>query len=365
MLLIQNKLRSLSGSWKDRISHVANEHGLDTSINEELGLCIFNYCQINSVKTDKLAQQCRGLILELDTWNIVARSFDRFFNLGECVELQKDFDWSNYFCNEKIDGSLMSLWNYNGTWFVSTRGSFADQKPNGASLTWAEMFWGAFGNKDVLKLLNSDYTYVFEFVSPYTKVVREYPNIDIVLLSVVDNKYGELSPVRVNFVSSQYGFKRPQVYTFKSPKEILDWLDCNGEFDPTFEGFVLRDASGLRIKVKSQKYVLLHRTRNNGQILLPKNLVPYILNNEIDELIVYFNDLIPIVENIKQKLEIELSELLSIYDRFKNLDSQKDFANSVKGFKFSSILFKARKTGEKIENIWKNSPDIIVKTLFS
>jgi hypothetical protein len=265
----------------------------------------------------------------------------------------------------------MSLWNHKGKWFVSTRGSFADQKPNGAPLTWSEMFWIAFGNngkqniKDKLKLLNPEYTYVFEFVSPYTKVVREYPNIDIFLLTVVDNKYGELSPARVNFVSSQYGFKRPQTYIFKSPTEILDWLDSNSEFDQTFEGFVLRDNSGLRIKVKSQKYVLLHRTRNNGNILLPKNLVPYILNNEIDELIVYFNDLKPIVENIKQKLEKELSELLRIYDKFKNLDSQKDFANSIKELRFSSILFKARKTGDKIENIWQNSPDIIIKTLFS
>jgi hypothetical protein len=240
MLLIQQKLSSLKGSSDERISQVAKEHGLDTSINRELGLCIFNYCQINSVKSDKLAQQCRGLILELDTWKVVARSFDRFFNYGECLDLQKDFDWSNYFCNEKIDGSLMSLWYYGGMWRVSTRGSFADQKPNGAPLTWEEMFWQAFGNKDKLKLLNPEYTYVFEFVSPYTKVVREYPDIDIVLLTVVDNTYGELSPRRVDYISHQFGFNRPHVYIFKSPKEILDWLDSNSEFGQTNELVFMR-----------------------------------------------------------------------------------------------------------------------------
>lgn len=364
MLLIQEKLRSLKGNYKDRISYVEHTHGLDTSINEELGLCIFNYNQIESVKSDKLAQQCRGLILELDSWNVVARSFDRFFNYGECLDLQKDFDWSNYFCNEKIDGSLMSLWYHKGKWFVSTRGSFADQKPNGAPLTWEEMFWQAFGNKEKLKLLNPEYTYVFEFVSPYTKVVREYPNIDIFLLTVVDNKYGELSPARVNFISSQYGFKRPQTYIFKSPKEILDWLDCNSEFDQTFEGFVLRDNAGLRLKIKGKKYLELHRLRGNGNCFTYKSLIPFVFDGEESELLVYFKEAQPILDELKVRVNELIDEAMIVWNSAKDEQYQKNFALAIKGrTPLGSVLFTARKLGVCPSTLFANETELFLKIL--
>jgi len=48
-----------------------------------LPLVILNYSQFDSPKDHPLVRECRGLVLEVGSWKIVARSFYRFFNFGE------------------------------------------------------------------------------------------------------------------------------------------------------------------------------------------------------------------------------------------------------------------------------------------
>jgi tRNA splicing ligase len=49
------------------------------------GLVVLNYNQINSPKLDPIVRECRGLILDRNSgYSVVARSFDWFWNYGEC-----------------------------------------------------------------------------------------------------------------------------------------------------------------------------------------------------------------------------------------------------------------------------------------
>src|SRR4051794_28804169 len=90
-----------------------------------LPLVILNYNQINSPKSHPIVRECRQLIFEESpAWNIVARSFFRFFNWGEMKEEMPLFEWEGCWSSAKEDGSLLNLFNYDGDWHIATRASF-------------------------------------------------------------------------------------------------------------------------------------------------------------------------------------------------------------------------------------------------
>lgn len=59
------------------------QYGIVATKDEEGKRVILNYDQIESPKFDPIVKECRGLCLEIGTWNILARGFFRFFNIGE------------------------------------------------------------------------------------------------------------------------------------------------------------------------------------------------------------------------------------------------------------------------------------------
>src|SRR3990167_1264052 len=91
----------------------------------EEGLLVLNYDQINKPTTHPIVMECRGLILDKN-FNIVSRSFDRFFNLGEATETQEHIDISKAYLHDKIDGSLIKIyrWNGDGCDFIKGLGFF-------------------------------------------------------------------------------------------------------------------------------------------------------------------------------------------------------------------------------------------------
>ena len=111
---------------KHGLQKLKDEFGINHSIHPELPLVILNYDQIKSPKNLQIVRECRGLTLNLDDWSLVARSFYRFFNLGES-QIEK-FDFSNFKVQSKEDGSLVVIYYFNGNWHVNTRGSFANDK---------------------------------------------------------------------------------------------------------------------------------------------------------------------------------------------------------------------------------------------
>lgn len=68
------------------------------------GKVSFNYSQALSPMGERICQECRGLILREDTWEILACPFFKFFNYSE--ELCAEIDWKSAKVLEKIDGCL-------------------------------------------------------------------------------------------------------------------------------------------------------------------------------------------------------------------------------------------------------------------
>src|SRR4029077_15803171 len=124
MLEIQKFLRS-GGTFEE-----LRARGIYDYEHPSLPLVGLKYDQIEAIKSDPLVIECRGIVLEKGSWNIIAKGFDRFFNLGEQPEIFKDFDWEEFVCQTKEDGSLIFLYHYADEWRVNTSGSFAQGECN-------------------------------------------------------------------------------------------------------------------------------------------------------------------------------------------------------------------------------------------
>ncbi len=351
-----------------------DQYHLIISRHDSLPLVILNYDQINSPKTDPLVMECRGLVVEEGTWDVIARPFGRFFNLGEAKNICDSFDWSDFSTMEKVDGTLAILYNYNGQWIVNTRRTFGEgQTVTGT--TWKELFFIAADSnfEEFCQDLDPEYTYLFEICSPYNKIVRTYTSPQLYLLAVINKNNGEeLNIKELVKLSSDKNIKFPNYFEFHSPDEIIEWLDENAKNDATFEGVVVKDRNNLRIKIKSKTYVALHQLKSNDNLFIPKNLVPIVLGAECEEVLTYFPEVSQLVYEIKDKLEGEFQKLLQIWKDNKDvpMDQQKEFALKIKDNMFSSILFSIRKefgenqTEEHLRKSWEKSADLIVKKLF-
>jgi len=269
--------------------------------------------------------------------------------------------------HEKVDGSLILMYFYDGNWHINTRGSFADGNLGFTGKSWKEWVIESVLNKNEIDKLDPLFTYIMEFVSPYNKVVRIYPQPQLYLLSVMETDVGtEMNEEAADAVASTLGILRPKRFLLSSnPQEIKDFLIDNSKSDPTFEGFVLVDSVGNRIKFKSETYVNLHHLLDNGNIFNPSRLVPVILNGERDEIVAYLPELERHFDNIEKVLNEAYDQMMVVWEKVKDIESQKEFAILVVGStSFPSILFSSRKEAVYPKVVWDRSPELLVKTLF-
>lgn len=341
------------------LGNLNSEFGIEHTISDCGKKVILNYSQIDSPKNHPIVQECCGLCLEIDTWRVVAKSFNRFFNYGELPEYHKNFNFKSFSTQEKVDGSLLKLYYYNNEWRLQTRGSFAQGEiVNGANYTWYSLFFPFFKNLDKL---HKTITLVCEGVSPYNQVVRLYKKPDVYLLTAFNNEtLEELRVEECDEIAEIVGLKRPQLYTFSSAQECVDYLENLSDF--SFEGFVLRDDNNLRIKIKNKNYLLLHRTINN-HVLKDEDFLNLVLDNEYDEFLSVFPKHKEKIYLIKDKVENIKSSSLNYYKNIEDINNQKDFAIKAQQTKFSHILFNLRKNGGRWDLIEKDNRKLILLSL--
>lgn len=342
------------------------ENGFN-ALTEELGIkvkyyddcVVLNYSQINSPKTHPVVCECRGLILNKKTLEILARPFERFFNYGEAPENNKDFDLSRAVAYDKIDGSLIKIWCNNGIWKVGTKGTaYAESTVNEYNITFEELVYNALNiskaefEKKCSELLKQGYTYLFEVTSLENRVVTKYKDKTLWFLGCIENYTGKDfgSSNNVRQAVFNLGAKIVKERSFKS---IEDCLSAAAALPDLKEGYVLYDKfSNVRIKVKSPAYVAVHHIRGEG--LNPKRIKQLVLTNEQDEYLKYFPDDSEHIYPFVQKLRILEGLIVEKYIENKNHESQKDFALSIKDFCFSCVLFQARARNEDPIKIWNS-----------
>lgn len=358
MLAVQEYLRS-----GRTLEQLESDHGVTACRSEHFPLVILNYSMFNSDKRSQITRECRGLVLEVGDWKIVGRSFPRFFNAGECPDLERKFNWGDFVAESKEDGSLILLFRYRGQWIATTRGSFAQGEISpGSGLSWEEVFYSTLDEVELDDLDNS-YTYVFELCSPYNKIVKRYPEPVSYLLSAFHTKSGfERGEYPLDREARRLGVQRPSRLCFSCLDEIVAHLDSLD--DATFEGFVLRDCNGMRLKVKSKRYVALHHVFANGNLFNVKNLLPIVLEGEQGEVLTSFPEVSSRLFDVVEELGGAQARMMAVWEQAKGIQSQKEFAKYVmQHTQLASILFLARKKGVHPNEVFRKSADILLRYL--
>ena len=293
-------------------------------------LIMFSYGIEADFRID-VVRECRGIILdEADGYKPVCIPFFKFGNYGE--PYADDIDWKTARVQEKIDGSLIKVWHYKGAWRVSTNNTINAESAtvDNKGDTFLNIFNKAweFTNKQFSDL-NPDFTYMFELISPQTRVVVPYSETKIYHIGTRDRN--TLQEVHVDI-----GIEKPKEFGIST---IEGCIEAVKELDRYHEGFVVVDSSWRRVKVKSPIYVAIHHLLNN--ITSDKRIIDLIISGEYAEVVAYFPEYAEMFDSMRERIDrfIAYNEKELEKIRSAGYSTQKELAEYVKKTICPSCLF--------------------------
>jgi RNA ligase len=215
---------------------------------------------------DSVIRKCRGIIYSTETEEIIARPFEKFFNLKTANMPETDpsqwasgpamaDDWESTAPEvwEKMDGFLCTMYAYNGKQYIASKGSF-----DSVHAKWATAWYQA----NVKGEWPKGHTPVFEGICSSTRIVVDYEKFEgLVLLALVKNETGEeLNRQDTVTWAAMNRVGTPSVYPFTWQEARMMSLDTE---IANFEGYVLvwrrPGQTPFRLKVKYIDYLRLHR----------------------------------------------------------------------------------------------------------
>lgn len=211
------------------------------------GLLIWNYT--NKCVYDKMwtpiSMHARGLILDMERQEVVATPFPKFFNVSERGQgnVLPDMPFEVF---EKLDGSLIILFHWRGQWRAATRGALGTEQA-----LWAEQW---LSDRD-LSALAPGATYLCEAIYSENRIVIEYTESGLVLLSGYDAEGFEFSADHVERLAVELGWRAAKRYRFDNAHDLFTAAERLPE---TEEGYILRFVNGLRLKLKGNAYCRVH-----------------------------------------------------------------------------------------------------------
>ena len=273
-------------------AEIANDN-INVSYHPEFPqLAIFKY-SLNCVferNWNKFTLMARGLILDLDAEVVVATPFVKFFNYGEIESGSFSVVESEFTVTEKVDGSLGIMFYYADAWRVSTAGGFSSEQA-----FWA-MEW--MQKNMPLDALDKTNTYLFEIVYPTNKIVVQYDFEGLVLLGIKD-KYGlDYDPKFLEKEATHLGTRCAKIYDFFDMDSILKRAET---LPLSEEGYVIRFKSGVRLKIKGDEYVRVHKIIS---MVTPLAIWESMLNGD---------DLEEIKKQLPEEMEKDYDVMVSIF----------------------------------------------------
>lgn len=213
------------------------------------GLTVYNYTArtVYEGNWNYHTLTARGLVLDREG-RVVARPWSKFFNLNERPETQlAALPTETPELADKFDGSLVIVFRNpeTGTWQACTRGSW-DNAQCGWANAWLER------RRD---RLDSAFTYLFELVAPWNRIVILYPEETLILLGVIHTESGEDWPYRR---VREWGLAQG-LDAVRFEARPLESVRLDDRSVVNQEGYVARFDNGFRVKLKYLQYLYLHK----------------------------------------------------------------------------------------------------------
>ena len=219
---------------------------------------------------DNVSLHARGIVFDYATGEVLARPFDKFFNLGEMIDtetgvlkpiagyvkqhlgfdnLSGDYKHQKFRVMDKLDGSLgIAFWT--GTdWYVKTAGSFESDQAD-----WANEWFDRIIDTSIL---DKSKTYLFEIIYDEDKHPIKYDFKGLVLLGIVDTKTGIEEPLsEILRVAKELNIRHAEVLEFTDFDEVVKYAK---NLPKTKEGVVITFENGFKLKVKGDEFLALQK----------------------------------------------------------------------------------------------------------
>lgn len=291
------------------------------SIKEDEHFALLKYNQVESDFNEPIVKECRGLIIDLQTIEPVALSFKKFHNVQE--PLADRIYWKECRVQEKVDGSKILVWydKYQLGWRISTSGMLnaKDALVNDFGVTYEDLFDKALSTLGLTRegftnLLDGNFCYTFELVSPESRVVVPYKETKIYFIGLrYTPTFIECNPDSAEHICKV--IPRPKEYKLDNLNACLHATEKMG-FDE--EGFVVVDKYWNRVKIKSPAYVAAHHLRDNGAVNRDK-ILTILEQGEKEEFLGYFPEYKEYFDDIETKRNKFMDKLLKAVE---DLDSK-------------------------------------------
>ena len=206
-----------------------------------------------------IVRQCRGTIVEVtDKCRVICAPYLKFFNYGQ--HEADTIDWTTAKIREKIDGQLIKCFKYNGQVYWATNGSLEltaainNNENTNDPQSYKELLYRAitkndpeyeapnlinFNNNIVrragfknnpffvhtswMQYIPEGWTLMFELVSPYNRIVVDYPDVELWFHGARDADGNEHEPEDIKELF-HLPYNVPKSYDFKNIDEIQKYI---------------------------------------------------------------------------------------------------------------------------------------------
>jgi len=274
----------------------------------------------------KILRECRGIMFS-KTGALISRPFHKFFNVGERPETQYNVvskEMAKVLVYPKMDGSMIRPVRMSGGEYrLATRMGLTDVAKKAEDFLVESGQWHTYHEFfDDCHAVNV--TPLFEFCSPDNRIVVNYSAPKLVLLNIRHLHYGTYSGPSGSEKISMAGVQ------YRGPLDIHKFVDAVKEDESGIEGYIIELERGNFVKLKTEWYVTIHRTRDS--IMHEKHIVKAILDGVIDDILgnVPENDA-KIIMDFQTKFWAGLQKTIENWDHFyesakKTFKTKKDYA---------------------------------------
>ena len=217
-----------------------------------------------------LLVKARGLFIDMQNYKIVARSYDKFFNIDEIksTELENlsnmQFPITAY---RKENGYLGILSVYEDKLLFCSKSLIENKK--GFAYEFHQCFNSLNIDEEQLKnfLQENNCSMLFEVIKPDFDVhIIDYSYEKLVLLDIVDNKIEtNIWPYeKLVYVAKQFNLSvKEKLYEFTTYEEFYNFI-CKERLtiDNEIEGYVFVDMNGFMVKYKTVYYTFWKAIRS-------------------------------------------------------------------------------------------------------
>jgi len=341
-------------------------------------LVMFRYSQFESDFTNPIVRCCRGSVYDVREDGMVKPyllPFYKFMNYGE--NGADPIDWNNkLYVRDKLDGSLLKLlkeddgndlWTTNGSFDINIEVPEFVPAENDENLPPPYTFAGLRdyalrGHREEIKRLPKGWTFMFELVSPYNRIIVPYKETKLFLLGCRDPEGQEHTP---EWAADKFNlsFSTPQILPLKSIDAIISF--CQAVDTDDREGFVVQDMHFNRIKIKTDHYRSLFYLKGEDHFS-DERLFSAIKQGSIDDAIVAWPEIRARTDeitaewiNFRNAVKALCKTAAGYYQECKNecedhKEAKKRFAVYVleRNKTFSTFLFEAVKENADLEPLF-------------